>query len=356
MMDEQEMYQELYGCVSCHQAPVDRSENPNSRLCRRCREAAIHYPIPKISIPVVLVILVLTAFAYIRMPESLTDYRIYATAEAQIEAGMLYDTLYSLDEVASRHPDFTDLAVRLVTLSMEYGCYDYAAYSMNTYLAGKSLSDVTYGEMVHYQNVLTSYYDTMDALQEVVDGFDEDMDPELTAAIFREHLEMMKEDPRMFQSVIWYYLAQVSESPEEYKECLLRCLEEDPMDFVARADLGTRLRRDGDLEGAKECYEQILCYEKTEALANRGIAILKMLEGDLEGGLEYARIAYESNPDAAYVRDTYLVALFENRMEEEAEAMKQEMEEADTPVEEDTKALLSGEITLREYYVEEETL
>ena len=92
MMDEQEIFQELYGCVSCHQAPVDRSENPNSRLCRRCREAAIHYPIPKISIPVVLVILVLTAFAYIRMPESLTDYRIYATAEAQIEAGMLNES------------------------------------------------------------------------------------------------------------------------------------------------------------------------------------------------------------------------------------------------------------------------
>ena len=40
----------------------------------------------------------------------------------------------------------------------------------------------------------------------------------------------------------------------------------------------------------------------------------------------------------------------------ETEQMKQEMEDAGTPMEDDTKALLSGEISLREYYVEEEAL
>lgn len=355
-MNEQEMFEELYGCALCHQAPVDRTENPHSQLCRRCREQAIRYPIPKLAIPIVLVVLVLTAYAYLRMPEDLSDYRIYATAEAQIEQGMLYDTLTSLEETAARHPNSTDLAVRLVTLSMDYGCYDFAAYCMNTYLSGKSLSDAAYGKMVHYQNVLNTYYDTLEAMDEIAGELDEDMDPELGRTILREHLETMKEDPKMFQPLVWYYAAQVCDDPEEYKANLLRCLEENPMDFTAMADLGTRLRRDGDPDGAREYYEQILRYEKSDALANRGIAILEMLNGNMEEALTHARTAYESNPDATYVRDTYLVALFENGMEEEAEQMQQEMKEVGTPVEEDTEALLRGEMTLREYYIEEADL
>lgn len=355
-MDEQEMFEELYGCALCHQAPVDRTENPHSQLCRRCREQAIRYPIPKLAIPIVLVVLILTVYAYLRMPGDLSDYRTYATAEAQIEQGMLYDTLTRLEETAARHPNSTDLAVRLVTLSMDYGCYDFAAYCMNTYLSGKSLSDAAYGKMVHYQNVLNTYYDTLEAMDEIAGELDEDMDPELGRAILREHLETMKEDPKMFQPLVWYYAAQVCDDPEEYKADLLRCLEENPMDFTAMADLGTRLRRDGDPDGAREYYERILRYEKSDALANRGIAILEMLDGNMEEALTHARTAYESNPDATYVRDTYLVTLFENRMEEEAEQMKQEMEEVGTPVEEDTEALLRGEMTLREYYIEEADL
>ena len=43
-------------------------------------------------------------------------------------------------------------------------------------------------------------------------------------------------------------------------------------------------------------------------------------------------------------------------MTKEAEQMKQEMQEVGTPAEEDTEALLNGEITLREYYIEEDAL
>ena len=81
MMEEQNIFDELCGCELCHQAPPDRTENPRSRLCRRCREQAIRYPVPWLFLPVALVILILTVLAYIRMPQSLSDYRIYATAE-----------------------------------------------------------------------------------------------------------------------------------------------------------------------------------------------------------------------------------------------------------------------------------
>lgn len=355
-MEEQTVFEELTGCELCHQAPPDRTENPRSRLCKRCREQAIRYPIPRIFFPAAIAVLILTVLAYIRMPGTLSDYRLYATAEDRIQQGMLYDTLSKLDEAAGRHPDSTDLAVRLVTLSMEYGCYDFAAYCMNTRLAGKSLSDTTYGEMIHYQNILNRFYDTQEELESAAELLDEDTDPELAAHILKEKLQDMKDDPNMYQPMVWYYLAQFSDSSEEARSCLLRCLEEDPMHFNAMTDLGTRLRREGDLEGAQDYYEQVLHYEKTEPLACRGMAVLELLRGNKEEALAWARTAYESNPDALYVRDTCLVVLSENGLTEEAEQMKEEMEEAGTPVEEDTEALLRGEITLQEYYMEEDAL
>ena len=97
-------------------------------------------------------------------------------------------------------------------------------------------------------------------------------------------------------------------------------------------------------------------YEKEEALACRGMAILCLLDGKMEEALTFARTAYESDPDAVYVRDTCLITFFENGMTKEAEQMKQEMQEVGTPAEEDTEALLNGEITLREYYIEEDAL
>lgn len=248
MFDEYHSFDSWNDCDMCHQAPADRSENPHSRLCKRCREQAI------------------------------------------------------------RHPGSTDIAVRLVTLSMKYGRYDFAAYSMNTYLVEKSLSDTDYGNMIHYQNVLASYYDTRDVLNSIT-------------------------------------------------EELLHCLElEENMDFTVLAELGNLTRREGDFETARSYYDRILRYEKSDAAGNRGMAVLSLLEGDPEQALFYIRTAYDSDPDATYVRDTFLVTLSMNRMKNEAARMMQEMEEAGTPADEDTLALLNGNMTLMEYYTEEASL
>lgn len=352
MMDEQDIFQELYSCELCHQAPADKSENPDSRICRRCREKAVRYPVPWFFFPAALVVLLLTVLAYVRMPKSLSDYRIYASAQARAESGMLYDTLAELVDVVERHPNSTDMAARLVTLSMDYGCYDFAAYCMNTYLAGRSLSDTVYGEMVHCQSVLNRYYDTLDELDSLAGELGEDTPQELGAAMIKDKLEDMQEDPNMYQPVVWYYLSLVSDSPAESMTCLQNCLDENPMDFAARAQLGTLYRRTGDLETARSQYEQILRYEKKEPQACRGMAVLSLLEGHMEEALSYARTAYENGPDSDYVRETYLIVLSFNRKTDEMKRLRQEMEDAGTPVEEDAEALLRGETTLQEYYIE----
>lgn len=353
-MEGQDPFDYLYDCKICHAAPVDKTENPHSVLCRNCREKAIHYPIPRLFLPIAAIICIITVLSYANMAEDLTDYRIYATAQKQIAQGNLYDTLTNLEEVASRHPNSVDAAVRLVTLSMDYGCYDYAAYAMDTYLVGKTLSDTVYGDMIHYQNILESYYDTQDRLNAFFSELEEDMDEETFYAALRDKLDDMKEDPQMYKPLVYYYASGFARDPEEAKENLLMAVDSDFMNFSAMADLGTRFRREGDLNTARSYYESILQYEQKEPSANRGMAILEMLNGNMEQGLAYAQTAYENGPDASYVRETYLIALSMNGLTEESARLKEEMADLGEPVEAETEALLKGETTLEEYYIGEE--
>ena len=64
-----------------------------------------------------------------------------------------------------------------------------------------------------------------------------------------------------------------------------------------------------------------------------------------------AQAAYEVDPDGLYVRDTYLVALHVNGHRDEENALIEEIEELEGALEEDTRQLLDGELTLQEYYM-----
>lgn len=353
-MEEQNPFDSLYDCHMCHQAPIDKTENPDSVLCKNCREKAIHYPFPKLFLPIAVILCILTVFAYLRMPENLADYRIYATAEKQIQQGNLYDTLMNLEEVASRHPGSTDVAVRLVTLSMDYGCYDIAAYSMNTYLVGKSLSDVVYGDMIHYQNVLESFYDTQDSLSEFFNTLDESLSEEERRTALQNKILEMKADSKMYKPLVYYFAANFSSEPEEIKENLLQATSYDFLNFDALSNLGTTYRREGDFDAARSCYEKVLRYERKEPSANRGMAILEMLDGNMEQGLAYARTAYENGPDAYYVRETYLIALSLNGQAAQAGQIREEITAAGETFDPKMDSLLNGDISLEDYYIGEE--
>ena len=64
-----------------------------------------------------------------------------------------------------------------------------------------------------------------------------------------------------------------------------------------------------------------------------------------------AKSAYEVSPDSLYVRDTYLVTLHVNGYTKEANTMIGEIEEIEGALDEDTRQLLNGEISLEDYYM-----
>jgi Flp pilus assembly protein TadD len=130
------------------------------------------------------------------------------------------------------------------------------------------------------------------------------------------------------------------------------CYDTDPETYDVRVRLGVIYRRMGDYDTAEKYIHEALAKEKADSEALRSLAILNMLEGDLESGLSLAKDAYDVNPDGNYIKETYLIALSQSGMKEEADKLKDEIIKKDGALDEDTVKLLDGDITLNNYYVE----
>lgn len=314
---------------------------------------------PKVKIPIwvlafLLVSLGLAAVSMIRFPGVLREYKCYHQAEERMAYGETADALNDLLAVVEQHPQAVPVITELIGLSMEAGYYDLAAYVFDTYLVGRELSDSQYSSMIGYSNRLEAYYASCGIVEELTKetGMAEDATGE-EAALLRarmvEGLLAHLEEPDVDKAVLYYFLGLFSEDLEEQYRYLQQCYLEDPQLFDVRVQLANATRRRGNLSEAERLLGEALHREKEDVGALRAMAILSMLRDDNAGGLKLAQRAYELDAEGTYVRDTYLVALHVNGMEEEKAAIIQEM---GGELEEDTKELLSGSCSLSDYYIE----
>lgn len=316
-----------------------------------------------VPIPVLLFVLVSLLLAGISMrlfPKSLSEYRIFIKARERTESGETAAALQELYELQEEHPQSLPITLKLIELSMDSGYYDLAAQVFNEYLVGKSLTDGQYAKMMRYSRRLDSYYLTYDSIEalmeELAEGVEEGESEELLEARmvrFREELARLHDDEDQDQAYLYYYEAVTARDQEEYYADLQKAYDLDPELFDVRILLGNAERSRGNFEEAHTLLKAAIEKEALDPGALRGLAVLAMLENNKEEALIKARGAYEADPDSLYVRDTYLIALHVNGDEEGKQAMIQEIETFEGPLEEDTRQLLHGTLTLQEYYTEE---
>lgn len=348
-----EYFQEDYDCYLCHGAPIDRSENRNSVLCQNCREKMIHYPVPKKIWAAMTVVLVLLLISMVRFPKTLGDYRIYVSAEERIQDGELYEGLSDLLTVVEKYPDSTALSGKLVRLAMKYGCYDYAAYTIDHYLVGKEVGDSLYYDVNDAVDTLDRYYNTIETMQNVGEEITAELPPEKVAEVLKSKCLSLVDDKTQDPALLYYYASLFTQDGQEQRSFLQKAAEHNPMLFDAHVSLGTLDRREGDLASARERYEKVLSIDRTNPAALRAMGILDMLEGDMELGLSRAEEAYMVNPDYTYVRETYMIALALTGNKEKSEEIQEEIKATGEELEDDTYRLLAGEITLQDYYIGE---
>lgn len=421
----EQMDQDL--CKRCHRRKIDRSENPESILCRDCREELIKLKIPPVitgvSIGVailVLISIIIIGAGYARLiigrysddavsylseadkEDRDTDYDYIESddtenedtysEEADSEDGGYFFTndidmqaseilvqsvadtglvVSSMDRMLSsleEDPDNMVTAIALVEIAMKYSYYDYAAYTLDNYLAGKNVSDDVYDRMMGYIDIMNKYYDTYDLIDEswayyseLITALDSDeleeevKEEEYLKLIqdFHDEIEMYLGDESYDQAFLYYQLASSCQDEEERIEHLKDCIAADGNYFDAKAQLGVSYRRQGDLEKARAILEEAYAVNKEVYSVIRGLATLELTEGNLTQGLEYAKAAYDMYPEGTYVVDTYLIALMANGQMEEAQTLIGEWEAQEYEFDDDFYAFQRGEMTLEEYYIGE---
>lgn len=405
----EELEQDL--CKRCKRRYIDRSENPQSILCKDCREEMIQLKVPVwvIIFGVIVVVLILVSIGkfsldYVRFINSGTTANFYhdvsrekeeteeaydvkedkasdevkeeksfstgkeesadiATMRSNVyknmaDMGEVITAMDSMVEVIENEPDNLVMAMTLADVAMTYSYYDYAVWVIENYLVEEAMLDEDIDKINGYIDELNVYYDTYDLVETIFDEVFENIgetEEDYIAAMQSCHDKMAEYigNDAYDQALLEYNISFFCMEDEEWVTHLENCISENTYYFDAHAQLANYYRRSGDLEKAREILRPIYWKNKEDYSLLRSYATLEMAEGNLEVALDYAEKAYEMYPDGEYVADTYIVALKASGQDAEAEALIEEWEEAGYFFDDDFYAYQDGEMTLEEYYIGE---
>lgn len=341
-------------CKRCRCRSIDRSENPDSVLCRDCREDLIRLKIPRFFYLIGGIVILLAALTFATSLRGLNNLAAYTRSRSMAEEGYVLTVLDDLLDILEDNPNNKDVAIRLADLGMKYAYYDYAAYAIDNYLTGKEVSDSEYDKLTSYIRKLDAYYDTYYLYEEIAEQiFGNVSDPEdISKALeeFNHKLSAYVGEGGYDQALLYYYLGYMTADEQERITYLQECIRLNPYFYDAQAQIATYYRRNGELEKARQQLEEIYRVNKEDYSVLRSYATLELVEGNLAQGLDYAFQAYQVYPEGEYVIDTYIIALAANGMTEEAEILVERYEE-DYLFDDDLYDFLEGNITLQEYYI-----
>ena len=358
-------------CRYCGERPIDRSTgNPEEYLCKECREAKLKLRVPKWLIAALFVVCVVNVVMICYLSTLLgkkavskenldAGTRVLLEARDLIAENKQWSAVNRIYEYLNDNPENGDVALEGMRLAMEYGLYDYAAYIFNDFLLDKGFSEDELNEIDFYSSELRRYYDTYDAITNVMSKLQE-----LSGDMSKEEIESAKDrakkelltlegneayEKEFIEYYISYYFPYDTRDAEERMKKAAKYL---PLAPEACGRLAVFSRNRGDFEAAKEWIEKGEAVNGEMAEIVRAKITILLAEGKYQEALPMAESLYTTNPDALYVLDTYAVALYANG---ETEKLAELMDSADEGYfDEDFYKLTNGEISVRDYYVNEE--
>lgn len=353
----QEEYEDPNICKQCGERYIDRTVHPDSILCADCRKEMIKLRIPPIIYMALAVVFALVAAAFFFFVPSLEDYAALRKADSLAGEGYPFESLDSLLDLLEKYPDSKDVAIEMVEIGMRTYNYDYADYAYD-FLDGEQVSDSEYERLTAYLTQIEAYYNTVDLVDELgeacMTSMEEDgVDVNQALEMFCSGMIEYVDDTSYDKALLCYYIGYYTVDTEERMRWLEDSLGSNDKLFNANVQLANGYRRQGNFAKAREQLERASELNKEDASVIRSYASLELAEGNLEKALDYARTAYEMDPEADYVADTYIVALYANGRTDEGAALVQEWEEQEYYFDEDFYSFIEGNITLQDYYVGE---
>ncbi len=350
-------------CLLCGERAIDRTENPDAKTCAGCQ--AKHLPIKApiwVQLCVVLALALLIQ-AFVSLPKAAGDQRQLAQAEAHMAMREYQYAANQYVELLEVYGDSKELATRALEAAVSAQNFEGAYWVLDTYLFNRDLDDNLYQRVYPLseltQRVLATSGQFGVILKEATAGMPENASDEETKkmlADIRAQAEAMLGDPTYEPAIVLCHLAMIAEDGAQASEYLRRSIEANDRISFTRSLLGTQLRRAGRLEEARQAYADGLRLNALDFDSLRGQSVLEMLEGRKEEALVLARRAYEIAPKGEYIAQTLCVALVENGLAEEADAVEALARDHEVDFDADGEYALyrEGKVSLRDYYVKGE--
>lgn len=332
-------------CKKCGMRSIDTTESSHSILCTNCREEQINYPIPKLLIIIISIVLIISiGLTFIILPKSIKEYKTNKIVYEEIEAGKINSLLNSDIDISA------DKAVGIFELAMNRGQYDYAVYLHNTYIVENEISESNYNKMNYYIDKLEKYSNSWSNYYDIVDNIDGDIYDEQINSNIRQKLMVLLNDSSCDKATIYYLMGITTIDFNTAIEDFNNSIASDAKFSDSKVELANIYRRNKDLDKAREILNEVLSYDSFNSSALRSLSVISMLENDMKEAVKFAREAYESYSEDYYVYETLIIALNESGKIEESEKYLNEYLDLGYELDEDTMQLLNDEITLEEYY------
>ena len=243
-------------CKRCGIRYIDYSDNPQSVLCKACRDEMLNLTIPKPIMVFCILVAVLTVvniaiFAVDFVKFKNADGFEYATHmtddrcklyQDMADNGEVYTALDSMVGILENEPDNLEMAITLADVAMEYTCPDYAAWAIDNYLVGQEVSDKEIDRMNSYIDELNVYYDTDELTAGIYEEVFEnigDTEEEYIAAMQMCHDRMAEYigNDTYDQALLEYQISFFCSDSEEWIAHLENCIKENSNYFDAHAQL-----------------------------------------------------------------------------------------------------------------------
>jgi tetratricopeptide (TPR) repeat protein len=286
-----------------------------------------------------------------KIPETIQDLKKYQEAGLQYNECNYYDSLVLYDELLAKYNRSVPIALNLVDASMEQQNYYYASYIINTYLVGRELNDGDYNAVTKHIDLLDKYYGVVAKIDEISAEADQKKMADMERIQYLSQQVNQLDEQEFDKSMKLFYSAMMESDNEKGLLILKQAYDLEPRYTFLLSYIGNMQRFLNRKEDALKTYQAALELNKTDYNAIRGLAILDLLAGNKEKGLEQAQKSYEIAPYELYIPETLIIALYENGRPEEAQAIMEEAKQNEYVFDGELDAYINGNMTLEQYYI-----
>jgi len=353
-----EQFEERYGdldlCVKCNHKRKDKNHSKHSELCSSCRDeqTALRFP-KRIILFIVLLTFVMISSLYLSIG-SVQRYGEFLQAEKYKENKEYLYAYQNYSKLIDKYAYSTEIVLNTVQTALDAQYVADAAYYYDEYIAGKEWNDEDYEKANYLFDKISIYFDTYNAIEEIVAGLEAEENTEFYKNEFRVKLDKLGENPQMDKTQINYYQGLMSKSLEEIKYYFDLSINADEQFTYPIAIYGNLLRTYGKFDEAKVMYDYGLTLNACDTDAIAGLGKIELLIGDKRLGLELIESAYNMEPFNLNIPEAYIIALNENGLIDKIEEIKSNALSIGYVFDVELEDYLNNEMTLWDFYVEQE--